>query len=113
MILSGTRPANHDGVEHAGDSTGQPLNRLFERHTIVRGPPPKRSPHPTRTPPAGGDAHAPSPPAPSQPRAGRASDADREQVIGVLKAAFVQERLTKDDFDARVGHAMASRTWPR
>jgi hypothetical protein len=31
-------------------------------------------------------------------------------VIGVLKAAFVQERLTKDEFDARVGHALASRT---
>ena len=30
--MSGTRPANHDGAEHAGDSTGQPLNRLFERH---------------------------------------------------------------------------------
>jgi len=30
--LSGTRPANHDGAEHAGDSAGQPLNRLFERH---------------------------------------------------------------------------------
>jgi len=34
MILSGTRPANHDGTEHAGDSAGQPLNRLFERHTL-------------------------------------------------------------------------------
>ena len=30
--MSGIRPANHDGVEHAGDSAGQPLNRLFERH---------------------------------------------------------------------------------
>jgi hypothetical protein len=37
MILSGTRPANHDGVEHAGDSAGQPLNRLFERHTLQAG----------------------------------------------------------------------------
>jgi WD40 repeat protein len=27
-------------------------------------------------------------------------------VIGVLKAAFVQERLTKDEFEARVGHAL-------
>jgi len=27
----------------------------------------------------------------------RASDADREQVIDVLKAAFVQGRLTKDE----------------
>jgi Domain of unknown function (DUF1707) len=40
----------------------------------------------------------------------RASRADREQVIGVLKAAFVQERLTKEEFDLRVGQALASRT---
>ena len=40
----------------------------------------------------------------------RASHADREQVIGVLKAAFVQGRLTKDEFDTRVGQALASRT---
>ena len=33
----------------------------------------------------------------------RASRADREQVIDVLKAAFVQGRLTKEEFDARVG----------
>ena len=41
----------------------------------------------------------------------RASHADREQVIEVLKAAFVQDRLTKDEFDARVGQAFASRTY--
>ena len=41
----------------------------------------------------------------------RAPHADqREQVIDVLKAAFVQGRLTKDEFDARVGQALASRT---
>ena len=33
----------------------------------------------------------------------RASHADREQVIVVLKAAFVQGRLGKDEFDMRVG----------
>ena len=33
----------------------------------------------------------------------RASHADREQVIEVLKAAFVQGRLGKDEFDLRVG----------
>jgi hypothetical protein len=33
MILSGTRPVNRDGAEHAGDSAGQPLNRLFEGHS--------------------------------------------------------------------------------
>jgi hypothetical protein len=41
----------------------------------------------------------------------RASRADREQVIDVLKAAFVQERLTRAEFDQRVGQALASRTY--
>ena len=40
----------------------------------------------------------------------RASHAEREQVIGVLKTAFVQERLTRDEFDLRVGWALTSRT---
>ena len=40
----------------------------------------------------------------------RASQADREQAIEVIKAAFVQERLTKDEFDLRLGRAFASRT---
>jgi hypothetical protein len=31
----------------------------------------------------------------------RASHADHEQIIGVLKAAFVQGRLAKDEFDLR------------
>ena len=41
----------------------------------------------------------------------RASHADREQVIDMLKAAFVHGRVTKDEFDARVGRAFASRTY--
>jgi Domain of unknown function (DUF1707) len=41
----------------------------------------------------------------------RASHADREQVITTLKAAFVQGRLTKDEFDLRVGQALAARTY--
>jgi DUF1707 SHOCT-like domain len=40
----------------------------------------------------------------------RASHADREQVIEVLKAAFVQDRLTKDELDVRAGRALAART---
>ena len=39
-----------------------------------------------------------------------ASHADRERVIDVLKAAFVQGRLAKDEFDLRVGQTLASRT---
>ena len=41
----------------------------------------------------------------------RASHADREQVIGTLKAVFVQGLLDKDEFDLRVGQAFASRTY--
>src|SRR5215469_14914160 len=41
----------------------------------------------------------------------RACHADREQVIGVLKAAFVQGRLGKDELNARVGQALAARTY--
>jgi DNA-binding beta-propeller fold protein YncE len=40
----------------------------------------------------------------------RASDADRERVIAAVKAAFIQGRLTKDEFDSRVGRALGSRT---
>jgi hypothetical protein len=40
----------------------------------------------------------------------RASHADREQVIDVLKAAFVQGRLDMDEFGLRVGQALGSRT---
>jgi hypothetical protein len=41
----------------------------------------------------------------------RASRADRERVIELLKAGFVQERLTKEELDSRVGLALASRTY--
>jgi hypothetical protein len=49
-----------------------------------------------------------------QTRAGRgrlrASHADRERVVDTLKAAFVQGGLTKEEFDERVGQALAART---
>ena len=41
----------------------------------------------------------------------RASHADREQVIGTLKAAFVRGSLDKGEFDLLVGRALASRTY--
>jgi hypothetical protein len=41
----------------------------------------------------------------------RASHADREDVIDTLKAAFVQGRLAKEEFDARVGRTFGSRTY--
>jgi Domain of unknown function (DUF1707) len=40
----------------------------------------------------------------------QASHADREQVIGTLKAAFVAGMLAKDEFDLRVGQTFVSRT---
>lgn len=41
----------------------------------------------------------------------RAARADRELAIEVLKGAFVQNRLTRDELDARVGRALAARTY--
>ena len=41
----------------------------------------------------------------------RAAQADREQAITVLKAAYAQGRLTKDELEARAGQAFASRTY--
>jgi uncharacterized protein DUF1707 len=40
----------------------------------------------------------------------RAAHADREYVIDLLKAAFVQGRLTRDELDARAGQALTART---
>lgn len=41
----------------------------------------------------------------------RASQADRERAIDVLKTAFAEERLTKEAFDLRVDRALTSRTY--
>ena len=41
----------------------------------------------------------------------RASDAEREQVIDALKAAFVQGRLTKDELGTRAARVYASLTY--
>src|SRR5215475_6491826 len=41
----------------------------------------------------------------------RASRADRERVIDLLKAAFTQDRLGRDEFDTRIGQALAARTY--
>jgi Domain of unknown function (DUF1707) len=39
-----------------------------------------------------------------------ASDADRDHTTEVLKAAFVEGRLTKDELDTRVSQALTART---
>ena len=41
----------------------------------------------------------------------RASDADREHVIGVLREAYAEGRLTAEEHSARVGQAYAARTY--
>jgi Domain of unknown function (DUF1707) len=41
----------------------------------------------------------------------RAARADRERVIEVLKTAFVQGMLDRDEFDLRVGQTLVSRTY--
>jgi Domain of unknown function (DUF1707) len=52
----------------------------------------------------------PEPGAPAAAAGLRASRADRERVIDLLKAAFVQGRLDREEFDARIGQALTSRT---
>jgi hypothetical protein len=59
----------------------------------------RAAPRDERTAAAGGLGHL------------RASRADRERVIELLKVAFVQDRLTQDELAKRVGLALASRTY--
>jgi hypothetical protein len=40
-----------------------------------------------------------------------ASEADREQAVEVLRVAFVERRLTKDEFVLRIGRALAALTY--
>jgi hypothetical protein len=41
----------------------------------------------------------------------QASHTERERTVDALKAAYVQDRLTKDEFDERLGEALAARTY--
>ena len=41
----------------------------------------------------------------------RASDADRDRVIDILRAATADGRLTADEFNERMEAALASRTF--
>jgi Domain of unknown function (DUF1707)/Domain of unknown function (DUF4190) len=41
----------------------------------------------------------------------RSSSADRERAIDVLKAAFAEGRLTRDEFEERSGHVLRSQTY--
>src|ERR1017187_366845 len=54
---------------------------------------------PGHDPAAGGSGHL------------RASTADRERAADVLKAAFAEGRLDRDEFEERAGRAQQSRTY--
>jgi Domain of unknown function (DUF1707)/Domain of unknown function (DUF4190) len=41
----------------------------------------------------------------------RAADADRDRVAGILGTAYTEGRLTKDEYDTRLGSALAARTY--
>ncbi len=41
----------------------------------------------------------------------RASDADRDRVVGILSTAYSEGRLSKDEYDARLESACSARTY--
>jgi uncharacterized membrane protein len=41
----------------------------------------------------------------------RASDADRERLVELLKTAFAEGRLSQDEYNFRMGHAYTARTY--
>ncbi len=41
----------------------------------------------------------------------RAADADRDRVVEFLQQAYSEGRLSKDEYDARMGRALAARTY--
>jgi len=41
----------------------------------------------------------------------RAADADRDRVAGILGEAYTEGRLSKDEYDARLGAALSARTY--
>jgi hypothetical protein len=41
----------------------------------------------------------------------RAGDADRDRVVELLTTAYSEGRLSKDEYDDRVGHALSARTY--
>ena len=70
--------------------------------------------------PYGGPGHGPQPYGP-QPYGGmaygglraqmRATDADRERVADLLNKAFIEGRLTRDEHDSRLEHALSASTY--
>jgi hypothetical protein len=67
----------------------------------------RRLPATRRRAASGPDAASP----PQRPGRLMASDADRERVVEMLKAAFVRGRLTGEEMDLRVGQTLAARNY--
>jgi hypothetical protein len=79
-------------------------------------PPGYRAPVPGyHAPPAGYQVQPPGYPVgpgyPAQQAAMRASSADRERAVDVLKAGFAEGRLTQDEYNDRMGRAYSARTY--
>jgi hypothetical protein len=72
---------------------------------VIGGGLARQRPGPRRRAPGGPHAVSPVPP-------GRlmASDADRDQAVSMLTAAFAQGRLTREELDLRAGQVLAART---
>lgn len=75
-------------------------------------------PSPYGRPGYGPPAYGPVPPygipygQPGPPQAGmRAAAADRERTMDILKAAFTEGRLSKEEFDARSARVLAAKTY--
>jgi hypothetical protein len=77
--------------------------------------PPIPMPHVQMPPAYGQPMHPPSAAMPrpgvSGPPGMLASSADRERAIDVIKAAYAEGRLTKEEFDHRVNRIAAARTY--
>jgi hypothetical protein len=93
-----TRSARHDGQLRQGQP---PLASAHGRRTLTGLRCDYRWEAPVR----------PEPGAQAAAAGLRASRADRERVIDLLKAAFAQGRLDRDEFDARIGQTLAARTY--
>jgi hypothetical protein len=65
------------------------------------------------TPPYRGGPYGPAgfPQAPYPQPGMRAAAADRERTMDILKAAFTEGRLTKEEFDARSARVLAAKTY--
>ena len=41
----------------------------------------------------------------------RAADRDRDATVSILQAAYAEGRLTRDEYDIRIGHALSAQTY--